>query len=60
MVITLYGGRNFAYAIKLKVLGWGDSPSRTDVVTEVLIKGSRESENVCENGSRDWSDVDMS
>ena len=35
--MTLYGGRNLACVIKLKVLGWGDSPSGTDVVTEVLI-----------------------
>lgn len=40
--MTLYGGRNLACVIKLKVLGWGDSPSGTDVVTEVLIRGSRE------------------
>lgn len=39
--MTLYGGRNLACVIKLKVLGWGDSPSGTDVVTEVLIRGSR-------------------
>jgi hypothetical protein len=49
-----------ACVIKFKVLGCGDSPSGTDIVTEVLIRGSRESENVCENGSRDWSDADMS